>query len=39
MGTARIEAKFAESLAWRNQCLLYQNFVDLKKAHNTLDRE
>jgi hypothetical protein len=39
MGTATIEARLAQSLAWRNQCLLYQIYVDLKKAYNALDRE
>jgi hypothetical protein len=39
MGTATIKAKLAQSLAWRNQCPLYQIYVDLKKAHNALDRE
>jgi hypothetical protein len=32
MGTATIEAKLAQSLAWRDQCPLYQIYVDLKKA-------
>jgi hypothetical protein len=36
---ATIKAKFAQSLAWRNQCPLYQIYVDLKKAYNELDRE
>ncbi len=34
-----IKAKLAQSLAWRNQCPLYQIYVDLKKAYNALDRE
>ncbi len=38
-GTATIEAKLAQSLAWRNQCPLYQIYVDLKKAYDALDRE
>jgi hypothetical protein len=39
MGMATIEAKLAQSLAWRNQCPLYQIYVDLKKAYDALDRE
>ncbi len=39
MGTATVEAKLAQSLAWRNQCWLYQIYVNLKKAYNPLDRE
>ncbi len=38
-GTAMIEAKLAQSLAWRDQFPLYQIYVDLKKAYNVLDRE
>jgi hypothetical protein len=38
-GTAMIEAKLAQSLAWHNQCPLYQIYVDLKKAYYALDRE
>ncbi len=38
-GTATIEVKLHQSLAWRDQCLLYQIYLDLKKAYNTLDRE
>jgi hypothetical protein len=38
-GIATIEAKFAQSLAWRDQCPLSQIYVDLKKAYNVLDRE
>jgi hypothetical protein len=38
-GTATIKAKLAQSLAWCNQCPLYQIYVDLKKAYNALDRE
>ena len=34
-----IKAKLAQSLAWCNQCPLYQIYVDLKKAYNALDRE
>jgi hypothetical protein len=37
---AMIRAKLAQSLAWRDQCPLYQIYVDLKKAlYNALDRE
>jgi hypothetical protein len=39
MGTAMIEAKLAQSLAWHNQCPLYQIYVDLKQAYDALDRE
>jgi hypothetical protein len=39
MGMATIEAKLAQSLAWGNQCPLYQIYVDLKKAYDALDRE
>jgi hypothetical protein len=39
MGTATIKVKLAQSLAWHNQCLLYQIYVDLKKAYDALDRE
>jgi hypothetical protein len=38
-GTATIEAKLHQSLAWRDQCPLYQIYVNLKKAYNALDRE
>jgi hypothetical protein len=38
-GTAMIEAKLHQGLARRNQCPLYQIYIDLKKAYNTLDRE
>jgi hypothetical protein len=38
-GTATIEAKLHQSLAWRDQCLLYQIYIDLKKAYKALDRE
>jgi hypothetical protein len=37
--TARIKAKLHQGLAWRDQCALYQIFIDLKKAYNALDRE
>jgi hypothetical protein len=35
-GTATIEAKLHQSLAWCNQCPLYQIYVDLKKAYDVL---
>jgi hypothetical protein len=38
-GTATIKAMLAQSLAWCDQCPLYQTYVDLKKAYNALDRE
>ncbi len=38
-GTATIEAKLHQGLAWRNQCPLYQIYIDLKKAYDVLDRE
>ncbi len=38
-GTATIKAKLAQSLVWRDQCPLYQIYVDLKKAYDALDRE
>jgi hypothetical protein len=38
-GMAKIKAKLAQSLAWRNQCPLYKIYVDLKKAYGTFDRE
>ncbi len=39
MRTATIEARLHQSLAWHNQCPLYQIYLDLKKAYNALDRE
>ena len=39
MGTATIEAKLAQSLAWRNQCPLYQIYLNLKKTYDAFDRE
>ncbi len=36
---ATIKAKLAQSLAWCDQCPLYQIYVDLKKAYDALDRE
>jgi hypothetical protein len=38
MGMATIEAKLAQQLSWVEQELLYQVFVDLRKAYNHLDR-
>ena len=38
-GTATIEAKLHQSLAWRDQCPLYQIYIDLKKAYDALDWE
>jgi hypothetical protein len=38
-GTATIEAKLHQGLAWRDQCPLYQIYLDLKKAYDALDRE
>jgi hypothetical protein len=38
-GTATIEAKIHQSLTWRDQCPLYQIYIDLKKAYDALDRE
>jgi hypothetical protein len=37
MGTARIEAKLAQQLAWVEQEPLFQVFVDLCKAYNHLN--
>ena len=37
MGTALIKAKLAQSLAWCDQCPLYQIYLDLKKAYGSLD--
>ncbi len=31
--------KLTQSLAWRDQCPLYQIYIDLKKAYGVLDRE
>jgi hypothetical protein len=39
MGTATIEAKLAQQLAWMEQEPLYQVFVDLRKAYDHLDRK
>ncbi len=38
-GTATIEAKLHQSLAWRDQCPLYQIYMDLKKAYDAPDWE
>ena len=38
-GTATIEAKLAQQLAWMEQEPLYQVFVDLRKAYDHLDRQ
>jgi hypothetical protein len=38
-GTATIEAKLAQQLAWMEQEPVYQVFVDLSKAYDHLDRE
>jgi hypothetical protein len=38
-GTATIEAKLAQQLAWMEQEPLYQVFVDLRKAYHHLDWE
>jgi hypothetical protein len=38
-GTATIEVKLHQGLAWRDQCPLYQIYLDLKKAYDTIDRE
>jgi hypothetical protein len=37
-GTAPIEAKLAQQLAWHDQCPLYEIYVDLKKAYDAIDR-
>jgi hypothetical protein len=38
-GTTTIKAKLHQGVAWRDQCPLYQIYIDLKKAYNALDRE
>ena len=38
-GTATIEAKLHQSLAWHDQCPLYQIYLDLKKTYSALDRD
>ena len=37
-GTAIIEAKLAQQLAFREQAPLYGVFIDLRKAFNSMDR-
>jgi hypothetical protein len=37
-GTASIEAKLAQQLAWHDQCPLYEIYLDLKKAYDTINR-
>ncbi len=37
-GTALIEAKLAQQLAWQDQCHLYEIYVDLKKAYDSIDK-
>ncbi len=37
-GTASIEAKLAQQLAWRDQCPLYVIYLDLKKAYDAINR-
>jgi hypothetical protein len=39
IGMASIKATVAQSLAWHDQCPLYQIYVDLTKAYNALHRE
>jgi hypothetical protein len=39
IGTAMIEVKLAQCLAWGDQCPLYQIYVDLKKTYDVLDME
>ncbi len=39
MGTATIEAKLAQQLAWIEQEPLYQVFIDLRKVYDHLDQE
>ncbi len=36
-GTAIMEVKLNQQLAWVDQAPLYQIYLDLKKAYNTLD--
>jgi hypothetical protein len=38
-GTAAIESKLAQQLAWMEQEPLYQVFIDLRKAYDHLDQE
>ena len=37
-GTVSIVAKLAQQLAWQDQCPLYEIYVDLKKAYDSIDR-
>jgi hypothetical protein len=37
MGTAIMEVKLNQQLAWVDQAPLYQIYLDLKKAYNSLD--
>ncbi len=37
-GTASIEAKLAQQLAWHDQYPLYKIYLDLKKAYDAIDR-
>jgi hypothetical protein len=37
-GTASIKAKLAQQLVWRDQCPLYEIYVDLKKAYDAINR-
>ena len=39
MGTAATKAKLAQQLAYLKQEALYETFIDLKKAHDAMDRE
>ena len=39
MGTATVEAKLEQQLAYIKQEPLYQTFIDLKKAYDAMDRE
>lgn len=38
-GTDILEAKFAQQLAYLEQCPLYGIFIDLRKAYDAMDRE
>ncbi len=37
-GTASIEAKLVQQLAWQDQCPLYEIYVGLKKAYDSINR-
>ena len=39
MGTTAIKAKLTQSLVWRDQCPLYQIYLNLRNAYDALDRE